>query len=64
MPGKNTVAVVLTEELERKLRDVAREDTVPISAVVRQALRRFFVARDATHSTVPATQPSDGQEVA
>lgn len=47
MPSDHTVCVVLTEDLVRQLREVAEEETIPISAVVRQALKAYFFARTA-----------------
>ncbi len=50
MPSKHTMALVLTEDLARRIRERAQADTISLSAVVRQALLRFFVTSNDTHS--------------
>ena len=49
MPAKQPkVFIVLTDEIEDALREHAARETISMSAVVRQALMAFFVARGVT----------------
>ncbi len=59
MPApERTISVVLTEDLLRTLRETAERDTIPVSAVVRLALRAFFVTRNVTLRSPTDTPPN------
>jgi len=66
MAGNRTVAVYLPDNLVQRVREKAERDTVSISAVVRQALSRFFfdsdrdgLSRRPLPSVVEADLPND-----
>ncbi len=68
MPApERTISVVLTEDLLKTLRETAERDTIPVSAIVRLALRAFFVTRNVTiHSPIatPASPCDETERVA
>jgi len=62
MPApERTISVVLTEDLLRTLRQTAELNTITVSAVVRLALRAFFVTRNVTLASPAATPASPGE---
>lgn len=48
MPSKNTLAVVLSPELLRVVRETAERETITISAVIRRALKSYFFGIEVT----------------